>query len=367
MLIDPRIERMAKVLVQYSLGVQPGWVVTIDTTTAAIPLVQAAYLEVLRAGGHPHVLLEPAGLKSALLLHGSDEQLLHENPYKRLMLERSDAVLTILGEENTRQFNNIDPGRQSLLSQGQRELGAMRMQRILEGRPGCLTLFPTQAYAQDAEMSLEEFQDFVFHACLLDGDEDPAERWRDVSRYQQHIVDWLAGKRAVHVEAPGTDLTMLIEGRTFINSDGKRNFPSGEVFTSPVEDSVEGTITFTYPTSYSGRSVQGVRLRFERGRVVEHSAETGEDFLSSMLNVDEGASCLGEFAIGTNPGVTRITRNVLFDEKIAGTIHCALGNSYPNAGGTNKSAIHWDIVTDMQEGRITVDGELLYENGKFVI
>ena len=367
MLVDPRIARMAKVLVEYSLGVQPGWTVTIDSTTAALPLVQAAYLEVLRVGGHPYVLLDAPGLRTALLLNGTDEQLLRENPYKRLMLERSDAVLTIMGEENTRQFNNIDPSRLTLLSTGQRELGALRMRRILDERPGSLTLFPTEAYAQDAEMSLEEFQDFVFHACLLDSDEDPAERWREVSRQQQRTVDWLAGKREVHVEAPGTDLTMSIEGRTFINSDGKRNFPSGEVFTSPVEESVRGHITFTYPTSYNGRSVQGVKLRFEEGRVVEHSAETGEDFLSAMLKVDDGAARLGEFAIGTNPGVTRITRNVLFDEKIAGTIHCALGNAYPNAGGKNKSAIHWDIVTDMRNGRITVDGELLYENGEFVI
>lgn len=367
MLIDPRIARMAKVLVEYSLGVRPGWIVTIDATPAALPLVQAAYIEILRAGGHPYVLLEAPGLKTALLLNASDEQLLQENPYKRLMLERSDAVLTIVGEENTRQFSNIDPARQGLLSKGQGALGAIRMQRIMEGRPGCLTLFPTHAYAQDAEMSLEEFEDFVFHACLLDGDEDPAERWLGVSRMQQRIVEWLAGKREVRIQAPGTDLTMSIEGRTFINSDGKRNFPSGEVFTSPVEDSVEGTIAFTYPTSYNGRSVQGVHLRFERGRVVEHSAEVGEDFLSAMLAVDEGAARLGEFAIGTNPGVTRITRNVLFDEKIAGTIHCALGNAYPNAGGTNKSAIHWDIVTDMRQGRITADGELLYENGDFVI
>jgi aminopeptidase len=358
---------MAEVLVNYSLGVQPGWMVTIDTTPAALPLVHAAYRQVLKVGAHPYLLLDPPELKTVLLLNGSDEQLLRENPYKRLMLEQSDAVLTIMAEENTRQFNNLDAGRQALFSKGQRELGAIRMQRILEGRPGCLTLFPTEAYAQDAEMSLEEFEDFVFHACLLDGKEDPAERWQDVSRYQQRIVDWLAGKRRVHLEAPGTDLTMLIEGRTFINSDGKRNFPSGEVFTSPIEESVEGTITFTYPTSYSGRSVQGVRLRFEDGRVVEHSADVGEEFLSAMLKVDEGASRLGEFAIGTNPGVTRITRNVLFDEKIAGTIHCALGNAYPNAGGTNKSAIHWDIVTDMRQGRITVDGELMYEDGAFVI
>ena len=367
MLTDPHIARMANVLVEYSLGVQPGWVVTIDSTTAALPLVRAAYMEVLRAHAHPYVLLDAPGLKSSLLLSGNDEQLQHENPYKRLMVERSDAILTISAEENTRQFNNIDPARQGLLSKGQREIGAIRMQRILEGRPGCLTLFPTEAYAQDAEMSLDEFQDFVFHACLLDTDEDPAERWREVSRQQQRIVDWLAGKQGVHLEAPGTDLSMSIEGRTFINSDGKRNFPSGEVFTSPVEESVRGTITFTYPTSYSGRNVQGVKLRFEEGRVVEHSADVGEDFLAAMLEVDEGARRLGEFAIGTNPGVTRITRNVLFDEKIAGTIHCALGNSYPNAGGTNKSAIHWDIVTDMRQGRITVDGELLYENGEFVI
>lgn len=367
MLSDPRIARMAKVLVEYSLGVQPGWTVTIDATTAALPLVQAAYIEVLRVGAHPYVLLDAPGLKTALLRLGSDEQLMQENMYKRLMVERSDAILTILSEENTRQFNSIDPARQTLLSKAQRELGAIRMQRIMEGRPGCLTLFPTEAYAQDAEMSLEEFEEFVFHACLLDGEEDPAERWRGVSRQQQSIVDWLEGKREVHVEGPGTDLSMSIDGRTFINSDGKRNFPSGEVFTSPVEESVRGSITFNYPTSYNGRNVQGVRLRFEEGRVVEHSADLGEEFLEAMLNVDDGARRLGEFAIGTNPGVTRITRNTLFDEKIAGTIHCALGNSYPNAGGKNKSAIHWDIVTDMRQGRITVDGELLYENGEFVI
>src|SRR5207253_1505510 len=202
------------------------------------------------------------------------------------------------------------------------------------------------------EMSLTEFEDFVFHACLLDGDEDPADRWTQVSREQQRIVDWLEGKREVRVQAPGTDLTMSIEGRKFINSDGKRNFPSGEVFTSPVHETVRGHITFTYPASYGGRTVQGVKLTFEDGKVAHFSAEQGEDYLAAMLAVDEGASRLGEFAIGTNPGVTRITRNVLFDEKIAGTIHCALGNAYPNAGGTNKSAVHWDMVTDMRtQGR----------------
>ena len=367
MLVDPRIARMAKVLVEYSLEVQPGWIVTINTSTAALPLVQAVYRSVLEAGAHPYVLLDSPASREMLLRFGSTEQLTHVDPYRLWMLDKSDAVLDIAAEENTRALSNIVPERQALFQQGRKPLLARSMERITEGRPRCVTLFPTNAYAQDAEMSLAEFEEFVFRACLLDGDEEPAERWRQVSREQQRIVDWLAGKRHVHVEGPGTDLTMSIEGRNFVNSDGKRNFPSGEVFTSPVEDSVRGHITFSYPASHAGRTVRGVRLRFDEGRVTEHSAEQGEDYLATMLKLDEGASRLGEFAIGTNPGVDRITRNVLFDEKMAGTIHCALGSAYPHAGGTNKSAMHWDMVTDMRQGRVTVDGVTLYENGQFVI
>lgn len=367
MLVDPRIEKMARVLVGYSLGVQPGWSVTITGGPVALPLIYAACREVLRAGAYPYVLMEVPGLRELLLLEGSDEQLTRVNPYQKMAVQDSDAILRIMSEENTRAANSVDPSRQALLQKGMQPISAGYMQRIAENRPHCLTLYPTQAYAQDAEMSLAEWEDFVFRGCLLDGDEDPVDRWLVVSREQQRIVDWLAGKETVHVEAPGTDLTMSIAGRNFVNSDGKRNFPSGEVFTSPVESSVEGHITFTYPASHSGRSVQGVRLKFEGGIVTEHHAEAGGDYLAAMLSMDDGARKLGEFAIGTNTGVTKITRNVLFDEKIAGTIHCALGNSYPNAGGTNKSAIHWDMVTDMSEGQITVDGAVLYRNGEFVI
>src|SRR5436190_5009028 len=367
LLTDPRIARMAKVLVEYSLEVQPGWTVTIDAGMAALPLVHAVYRHVLKVGAHLYVQLEMPGAKELLLLEGNDEQLLHLDPYRMLALDKADAVLDILSDENTQATRNIDPARQAVMERGRKPLLARSMQRITEDRPRCLTLFPTQAYAQDAEMSLSEFEDFVFHACLLDGDEDPADRWRQVSREQQHIVDWLAGKREVHVEGPGTDLTMSIEGRNFVNSDGKRNFPSGEVFTSPVEDTVRGNIAYSYPTSYRGRTVQGVKLTFENGMVTHFRADQGEDYLASMLALDEGAKKLGEFAIGTNPGVTRITRNTLFDEKIAGTMHCALGSAYPQAGGTNESAIHWDMVTDMKQGRILVDGETLYENGRFVI
>lgn len=367
MLQDPRIVRMADTIVHYSLGVQPGWKVTISSGPAAIPLVLAAYRTIVQAGAHPFVLLDVPAASEILLAEGSDEQLSYTDPYRLLMVEQSDAVLRILSDENTRATSNTDPARLGIQKKGQALISAGFSRRISEGRPHCLTLFPTQAYAQDAEMSLAEFEDFVFGACFLDGEGDPVERWRELSREQQHIVDWLAGKRRVMIEGARTDLRFSIEGRSFINSDGKRNFPSGEVFTSPVHETVEGKIYFDYPSSYNGRTVQGVELVFRSGVVTESGAETGEDFLRAMLAVDDGARRLGEFAIGTNKGVNRVTRNVLFDEKIAGTIHCALGNAYPNAGGTNVSAIHWDIVKDMREGRVIVDGETLYEDGRFVV
>jgi aminopeptidase len=332
-----------------------------------MPLILAVYRAVLDAGAHPFIVMDVPAANELLLAHGSDAQLVYADPYRQRMVEQSDAVVRILSDENTRATSEINPERLGLLKKGQAPVAAGYSRMIADGRPYTLTLFPTEAYAQDAEMSLSQFEDFVFRACFLDSDEDPEERWRALSQEQQRIVDWLAGKRTVRVEGRRTDLRFSIEGRTFINSDGKRNFPSGEVFTSPVHETVEGRIYFDYPSSYNGRPVQGVQLEFEHGEVTSATAETGEDFLRAMISLDDGARRLGEFAIGTNQGVDRITRNVLFDEKIAGTIHCALGNAYANAGGTNKSAIHWDIVKDMREGRVVVDRETLYENGRFVI
>jgi aminopeptidase len=357
---------MAEVLVDYSLGVKKGWLVTIFGGISSIPLVQSAYRVLIERGAHPQVVLDMPHAQELLLMYGNDEQLTKLDRFRLLIVQESDAILRIKSEDNTRALNSVPPERQSLLSKGQGPIGAAYMQRIMDNRPHCLTLFPNNAFAQDAEMSLSEFEDFVFNACFLD-DPDPVASWRDLSAVQQRIVDWLEGKKLIHVEAPGTDLEMSIEGRNFINSDGKRNFPSGEVFTSPVESSVQGSIYFSYPASHNGRSVGGIRLTFKDGVVSEWSAESGEEYLDAMLRLDSGSNKLGEFAIGTNPNVTRMTRNILFDEKIVGTIHCALGNAYPNAGGTNKSALHWDIVTDMKQGRITVDGELLYENGEFVV
>ncbi len=231
----------------------------------------------------------------------------------------------------------------------------------------CLTLYPTPAYAQDAEMGLQEYGEFVFHACFLN-EEDPIARWRQLAERQQRLVDHLNQSHEVHILAPGTDLRLGISGRTWVNSDGKHNLPSGEVFTGPQEEAVNGYITFTFPAVYGGREVRGVRLEFEDGRVVRASAEHNEPFLLEMLEADEGARYLGELAFGTNVHIQRFMRETLFDEKIGGTIHLALGQSYPETGGQNSSAIHWDMVCDLRDGgEVYVDGELFQKGGTFTL
>jgi aminopeptidase len=228
-------------------------------------------------------------------------------------------------------------------------------------------MFPTNAYAQDADMSLSDFEDFAYRACFLD-DEDPVARWQELSRQQERLVQWLKGKRSVHLLGQDTDLTLSIAGRTFINADGRRNFPDGEFFTSPVEDSANGVIRFSFPASYGGRSVEDVRLRFENGVVVEATAAQGQDYLDKMLGIDEGARRLGEFAFGNNRNVDRCTKNILFDEKMGGTVHLALGAGFPDTGGVNQSALHWDMVCDLRNGgEVYVDNELFTKDGAFVV
>jgi aminopeptidase len=230
-----------------------------------------------------------------------------------------------------------------------------------------LALFPTNAHAQDAEMSLSDYEDFVYNACMPDMD-DPVGYWRAVSARQERIIQWLKDRKQVHVIGPETDLKLSIAGRTFINCDCKENVPDGEVFTGPVENSVEGHVYFSYPTIYGGREVTGVRLWFEKGRVVKATAEKNEDFLLQTLDTDEGSRYVGEFAIGTNEGINRFTGEILFDEKIGGSFHMALGEGYPESGSQNHSGLHWDMICDLRQGgEIWVDDELLYKNGKFVI
>ncbi len=365
---DARLEKIAHVLVRYSLEVEPGQMVMIRSTTLGEPLVNAVFREILRVGAHPHVVLTPPDVEEIFFKEASEEQLRFVSPLTEWLTENFDAFLNIGAAKNTKALTHIPPERVAIHQQAMAPLSQRFLQRAAEGALRWVyTLFPTPAYAQDAEMAFTDYVDFVFNACLPDP-EDPIGYWQRKAEEQARIIEWLSQRDEIHVVAPGTDLRLRTKGRVWISADGKENFPDGEVFTAPLEDSVEGHITFTYPAVYRGREVVGVQLWFEKGKVVKATAERGEAFLQEMLNTDEGARRVGEFAIGTNDGIHTFTRNTLFDEKIKGTVHLALGFAYPECGGTNTSAIHWDMVCDLREGgRIYADGELFYENGQFVL
>jgi aminopeptidase len=364
---DIRLQRMAHILVHYSLSLKKGDRLAIDAGPVAAPLVREVVREALRVGAYPELFVQLPGIREIYLQEASDDQLTYVPATRRMVYEKYETLLSISSDENTKELNEIDPARQARAQQAAHDLLQTFMQRSAAGSlRWCSTLFPTNAYAQDAGMSLSSFEEFVYHACFLN-DEDPIARWQELSKQQQELVERLKGKREVHIVGPETDLTLSVAGRVFINSDGKRNFPSGEIFTGPVENSANGYIRFTFPASYNGRSVEDVRLRFENGVVVEATAAQGQDFLERMLSIDEGARRLGEFAFGNNRNVQRCTKNILFDEKIGGTIHLALGRSYPETGGVNESALHWDMVCDLRSGgEVRVDGEVFSKNGAFV-
>lgn len=365
---DPRIEKLAHLLVNYSVTVRPGDRVVIEGQTVAEPLLKAVYAKVLQAGGHPIVMADIPSMKDVFFRYASDEQLQHVPEPLKLVMSTYDVRIAIIAEENTKSLSGVDPARMILRSQSRAELMKTFLRRAASGElRWVVAMFPTNACAQDAEMGLSEYEDFVYGACLPDMD-DPVGHWQNFSAWQQKIVDWLKGKERVHLIGPETDLHLSIGGRTFINCDGHENMPDGEVFTGPVEDSIEGHVYFSYPAIYQEREVTGVRLWFEGGRVVKATAEKNEDFLLKTLDTDEGSRRIGEFAIGTNEGITRFTREILFDEKINGSFHMALGAGYPESGSKNESAIHWDMICDLRDGgEIRVDDELLYKNGKFII
>jgi aminopeptidase len=366
MMADPRIHKLASLLVNYCVAVQPGDKVMLTGGPAAMPLVTETYREIIRAGGMPNLFWDDIQFREIMLKEGSEEQLRYVPDNVKLAVETFDCRITIRGHENTRALSGIDPARQQILAAGQRELIQTFMERSAKGELRWVgTLFPTNAYAQDADMSLADFADFVYGACHADKD-DPVAEWQKLSKFQQKLVDYLDGKEQVVVKGPNVDLALSIKGRTFINSDGHKNMPSGEIFTGPVEESVNGWIRYTFPAIYQGRQVEGIELWFEEGKVVKATAVKNQDFLLSVLDTDEGARYLGEFAIGTNDAIDRFTGSILFDEKIGGTIHLAVGSGYPETGSVNKSAVHWDMICDMRDGgQIWVDGELFYENGRF--
>ncbi len=365
---DPRMERWAQALTGYSVEVQPGQVVAISGGSAAEPLLTEIYREVVERGGHPVLVPSMRGAVPTLLQLGTDAQLQYITPIERFVREQADIVINVMAETNTRGMANVEPARQSLYQKARRPLFERFMERAGSGEMDwTLTLYPTDAYAQDADMDTASYTDFVLAACKLDRD-DPVQAWLDLKAEQQRLIDWLDGRKQVHLTGPDIDLTLSIEGRTWVNSDGKRNFPSGEIFTGPVEDSVNGTIRFSFPVVTSGREIDDIRLRFENGKVVAASATKNEDYLLEQLDSDEGARYLGEFAFGTNFDIQQFTRNILFDEKIGGTVHMALGLGYPETGSTNKSAIHWDMIADLRQGgQVDVDGEPFMRDGRFVV
>jgi aminopeptidase len=366
--MDQRIEKLASVMATYSLELKKGDWVKIIGNPFAVPLVKAFYMKAIEAGAHPFYHAAIDDLQEIFLKFGSDEQLQYIPDTIKFETEKLDAVFAILGQSNTKFLTNVNPSRQALAQSAQIDIMKRFMERSAKGElKWVATMFPMQSAAQDAEMSLTEYEDFVFQAGHLD-DDDPVVFWKELSSRQKKICQFLETLKEIRIKAGETDLILKVEGRKWINCDGKKNFPDGEIFTSPVESSAEGTILFSYPACFGGREVENVRLEFKEGKVIRVEASKNRSFLEEMIAMDKGASFVGEFAIGTNDNITKFTKNILFDEKIGGTIHLALGASIPETGGKNESALHWDMVCDLREGgELYGDGELMNKDGKFLV
>jgi aminopeptidase len=365
---DPRVEALARILVGYSTEVKAGETVAIDGDNAAEPLLLAVYEEVLKAGGNPIVNVSLDGQAATYYKHAGDDQLDWISPVAEWMVDNVDVRIAVGASTNTRELSAVAPELQTRRQAATGELMARAMARSASGDfRWCYTLYPTSAYASEAEMSLADYEDFYYGACLAT-DGDPLTAWKRASAETERLAEWIDGHEEVRVTAPGTDITLGIAGRKFIPCDGRHNMPDGEFFTGPVEDSVEGEVTFHLPALIGGREVSGVRLRFESGRVVDAAADRGEEYLIKLLDTDEGARTLGELGIGTNYGIDRGTREVLLDEKLGGTVHMAVGASYPESGGKNESAVHTDLVCDLRlGGKLEVDGTVMQQDGKFVV
>ncbi len=364
---DPRVAQLARVLVHYSLELKPGQQFAIRTTPLADELTREVYREAVIAGANVTVQSSVPGLDEIFFKNASDAQLDHVSPVQKLVTETFDAVLSVDADSNTRTLSGADPARIARARKAGAELSSIFMQRSASGAlRWCVTAFPTNAMAQEADMSLSDYADFVFNAGLLN-EPDPVAAWRKEGERQRALIAWLTGKRQVVLKGPSIDMTLSIEGRKFQEADGKFNFPDGEIFTGPVEDSANGWVRFRYPAIYAGQEVTDIELWFEKGRVVKEKASKGQELLTSLLNTDPGARYLGEWGIGTNYGIQRFTKNMLFDEKIGGTIHFAVGAGYPETGSKNESGLHWDMLCDMNESEIRVDGELFYQNGRPVV
>ncbi len=366
--MDPRIDTLANILVNYSVKVQPGNWVIVRGALEGMPLVKAVLARTLQAGGHPTVLLGSDELQEIRLRESSEEQVQWIAPIENTIYERADAIITVGATSNTRSLSSVDPEKQRLEQMARRPLWEQFLQRSAAGTlRWVVTQFPCPALAQEADMSLRDFEEFVYHATYAD-QPDAIERWQAIHDEQERLVQWLAGKDRIEVRGPNIDLSLSVAGRKFLNADGTKNMPDGEIFSGPVEDSVNGWVRFTYPAIRQGREVEGVEFTFENGRVIKATARKNQEYLISQLDSDPGARYLGEFAIGTNFNIQRFTKSILYDEKIGGTLHMAISTDYPETGSENQSSVHWDFICDLREdSEIRVDGELFYKNGAFQV
>jgi len=360
--------KLARVLTEYCRPVQPGDYVLVMASVAAEPLVEALWEQIVKKGGNPSLSLSFPSLGEIFMKHATEAQFDFIDPALWTQFEKADVLYSIRAPTNTNRFSRVPAARMARQHAGQRPLIERYLARCEnDDIRWNITGWPTQAGAQDAEMGLLEYTEFMYCAAGLDR-ADPVAYWQEFQERQAVLVEWLKGKQHAEIHGPGIEMSFDFGGRSWVSCHGIKNFPDGEIFTAPVEDSVNGTVEFNFPTVYGGRELNGVRLVFEQGCVVEAHAEKGDDYLQSQLQMDEGAKRLGEFAIGTNRGIQEFTREILFDEKIGGTIHMALGEQADGAGGLNKSAIHWDMVHNMKDGgEVIIDGELFYRSGEFMV
>jgi aminopeptidase len=368
-LLDKRILKHADILVDYSTSIQPGDRVIIESTTLAARLLEALIERILKRGGHPYLVTRLPNEEAIFLKYAEGEQLTTPHIFTQMAYEQFEARIRVHAIADSEAFKGIPDEKQALYAKGKAPILKTQLARgLAKELKWVTTLFPTEAYAKEAGMSLSDYEAFVYGTMHADReDEDPIEYWLRVEKEQQRYVDLFSDKDKVVLRGPNVDLSLSVRGRTFINSAGRNNMPSGEIFTGPVENSVNGWVRYTYPVIYEGRVLEDVELEFVEGRVVHAKAKRNEDFLLKMLDIDPGARFVGEFAIGTNFEINRFTGNILFDEKIGGSFHMALGAGYPETGSQNTSQIHWDMICDMREdAEISVDGEVVYRDGKFV-
>jgi aminopeptidase len=355
---DPRLDDYARLLVERSVAVQPGWQVSIRSTPLARPLIEAVIEQIARIGAYPILQLSFEQIGGPFAREAPIDVLRSPAPLQRQIWEEVDAFITIWAPENAREGADLSEERRSALQQ---MTAVMRERTMAMAAPWVIAEYPVHSMAQDAGMTIAQYAQFIFDAVLLDWDAEEAR--------MRKIADAFDAADEVRIVGPGTDLTLSLAGRGGAVDDGHVNMPGGEVFYSPVEDSAEGVIEFSeFPAVFFGQEVDGARFVFKGGRIVDATARSGEAFLIDTLDTDEGARRLGELGIGCNPGIQRFMKNVAFDEKIDGTVHLAVGNSYTFTGGKNKSAIHWDIVKDLRNGgALYADGKLVQENGGWLL